>query len=514
MAVRSLNQPDIQHRDPRWLAEQARTHPVALYLVDLAPPAHQAVVECLHAAARELGAADAWSCDWAALTIQDAQVLRLRLAERYGLETAHRQLLYLRGVYCACMRLGWFDIDAYRQFRTTTERSEPTTEPATVDGGKRTRTYRRRADRHLDPDRLAQMADTDPVALHLIDLAPSTRRNRLCLLDAAARAAGAADAWSCDWAALTAADIEALIVRLAERYARSTVGLQTTALRRVFRACWRLGLIDADAHEQYRATTLRIEPATVDGGVRTRTYRRPASQSMRDSEWLRAQARTDPVALYLVDLAPSTRRTTLHLLTIAARELGAADAWSCDWSALTADDIQALEARLGQRHTHSMVNQLICCLRRVFRACWRLGLVETDAHRRQYDAVGPLRNLRDPYWRDPYWLAQMADTHPVALYLSLRSDRSRQSVLRELNVAARALGAADAWNCNWAALTVENVDHLTNTTLPFWILRGMFSACRRLGLVDDDTHRRHYEAAGGRPGRHRPVHAQPQQPVS
>lgn len=111
VANRSLNHPAGRHRDPHWLAQQAETHPVALYVVGLAPSTCKSARSSLNSIARMAGAADAWSLDWAALTFQDAQILRARMAERYARSTMNQYLGCLRGVFRACRQLGKIDAD-------------------------------------------------------------------------------------------------------------------------------------------------------------------------------------------------------------------------------------------------------------------------------------------------------------------------------------------------------------------------------------------------------------------
>ena len=218
MADPILNQPG--------LAQQADPHPVESYLDSLAPSTWDSVISNLNSVARMVvGAADAWSLDWAALTVQDIQLLRGKMAERYAVSTVNAKLVCLRGVYRACGRLGHIDADAHLEALRGSDR------------------------RHRDLTWLAREAQHHPVALYLSTMTnPVSRQTILSSLHSIARLAGADDAWSFEWAALTVQDVQLLRARLAERYALASANKMIVALRLALRACWQLGRIDADTY--------------------------------------------------------------------------------------------------------------------------------------------------------------------------------------------------------------------------------------------------------------------------
>lgn len=92
--------------------------------------------------------------------------------------------------------------------------------------------------------------DRHPAAVYLARLAPTGRRGVAAGLRIIAQllTGGAADVETLPWHELRYAHTHAVRSALAERYAPSTANLYLSALRGVLRECWRLGLMDADAH--------------------------------------------------------------------------------------------------------------------------------------------------------------------------------------------------------------------------------------------------------------------------
>ncbi len=89
-----------------------------------------------------------------------------------------------------------------------------------------------------------------PAAVYLSSLAPSGRRPMRHLLNVVAKmlSGGRHDAETLPWASLRHAHVQAIRAALAERYAPSTANLALAAVRGVLKACWRLGLIDAETY--------------------------------------------------------------------------------------------------------------------------------------------------------------------------------------------------------------------------------------------------------------------------
>lgn len=94
-----------------------------------------------------------------------------------------------------------------------------------------------------------------PAAAYLGSLAPLSRRTQTSALAALARRLGHADTLVCPWHELTYAHTTTLRADLAAAYAPATANRLLTALRRVLRECWRLGLMDREVAE--RASDLR-----------------------------------------------------------------------------------------------------------------------------------------------------------------------------------------------------------------------------------------------------------------
>ena len=290
---------DARHRDLCWLGRKVHADPVALYFIRLAPHRCEKAIVHLNSVARMAGAADAWSLDWAVLTIQDIQSLKARLTERYARSTVNEQLACLRGVYRACLRLG--QIDDYRLFDALKPLHRARKRPA--------------AGRHHDLLWLAQKAQHHPVAFHLITQSPGSRPSVLSSLNSVARMAGAADAWSLDWAALTIQDIQSLKARMAERYALASVNKHLVCLRGVVGACWQLGQIDAD-------TYMRLNQFK-----QVRGHRLPAGRMLDDAEWtaLLSACHNDPMpagrrdaAILALMVGAGLRRAEIVALPISA----------------------------------------------------------------------------------------------------------------------------------------------------------------------------------------------------
>ncbi len=102
----------------------------------------------------------------------------------------------------------------------------------------------------LDPEPLDVLPDRQPAAVYLATLAPSGRRGMRTALAQAADAltAGRATIERCPWHRLGAQHVAAIRRQMLDAGAApATVNRMLAALRGVLRACWRLGLIDAEA---------------------------------------------------------------------------------------------------------------------------------------------------------------------------------------------------------------------------------------------------------------------------
>jgi integrase len=107
---------------------------------------------------------------------------------------------------------------------------------------------------------------------------------------------------------------------------------------------------------------------------------------------------TNPVAVYLLSLAPASRRTMAGALAVCAQLLGLASPLSAPWHRLSYAHTAALRAQLASRYAPSTANRLLAALRGVLRECRRLGLISADAERAAGD-VAPVRGQRLPTGR-------------------------------------------------------------------------------------------------------------------
>jgi len=97
-----------------------------------------------------------------------------------------------------------------------------------------------------------------------------------------------------------------------------------------------------------------------------------------------AAVTADPAAVYLSRLAPSGRTTMRRALdTIADLASGGqADASSLPWAQWSQPHTQALRAHLADRYAPATVNKHLSALRGVLEACFDLGLMSAEDHRR------------------------------------------------------------------------------------------------------------------------------------
>jgi len=95
-----------------------------------------------------------------------------------------------------------------------------------------------------------------------------------------------------------------------------------------------------------------------------------------------------PVAVFLANLSPGSRRTMHQALNAIAEMMGAPDASAVDWSRLRYQHVVAIRARLAEEYKPATVNKMLSALRGVARACWRLGLMEAEDYQRVADVEG------------------------------------------------------------------------------------------------------------------------------
>jgi site-specific recombinase XerD len=106
----------------------------------------------------------------------------------------------------------------------------------------------------------------------------------------------------------------------------------------------------------------------------------------------------NPAAVYLASLAPGSRRTMAGALDTIASLAGGADALSLPWHLLRAAHTGAIRAKLAEQFSAATANKMLCALRGVLKAAWRLGLMNGDDYQRAVD-VGAVKGQTLPRGR-------------------------------------------------------------------------------------------------------------------
>ena len=104
--------------------------------------------------------------------------------------------------------------------------------------------------------------------------------------------------------------------------------------------------------------------------------------------------RANPVALYLAELSPGSRRTMRFGLGVACRFFGGRDPDSFLWYGVRADQVSALRADLAERLAPNTANKILAAVKGVLKASWRLGLMSAEDLYRAID-VKPVRGGAD-----------------------------------------------------------------------------------------------------------------------
>jgi integrase/recombinase XerD len=94
-----------------------------------------------------------------------------------------------------------------------------------------------------------------------------------------------------------------------------------------------------------------------------------------------------PVAVYLAQLAPGSRRSMSQALEVIAAIFGQTPA-SLDWAALRYQHTQAIRANLLETRAPAGVNKILAALRGVLKEAWRLGLMDAETYQRAADLSG------------------------------------------------------------------------------------------------------------------------------
>ena len=91
-----------------------------------------------------------------------------------------------------------------------------------------------------------------------------------------------------------------------------------------------------------------------------------------------------PAYVYIARLAPGSRRTMAHALTVVAGLFGRT-VDEVHWESLRYQHTQAVRARLASALAPATVNKTLAALRGVLREAWRLGLMDAEDYHRAVD---------------------------------------------------------------------------------------------------------------------------------
>lgn len=98
-------------------------------------------------------------------------------------------------------------------------------------------------------------------------------------------------------------------------------------------------------------------------------------------------AATNPAAVYLAGLSPRSRRTIGGDLAALAALLsgGRLDAFNAPWGAVRYEHTAALRSGVADKYAPATANRMLCALRGVLKAAWRLGLMPNEEYQRAID---------------------------------------------------------------------------------------------------------------------------------
>lgn len=98
------------------------------------------------------------------------------------------------------------------------------------------------------------------------------------------------------------------------------------------------------------------------------------------------QPQHNPVVVYLTSLtSPRSRQTMRNDLAQIAQMIGGDDALSFPWHTLEYAHTNELKSRLAAKYAPSTANRMLCAVRGVLKACWRLGLMPDAQYARATD---------------------------------------------------------------------------------------------------------------------------------
>lgn len=99
------------------------------------------------------------------------------------------------------------------------------------------------------------------------------------------------------------------------------------------------------------------------------------------------KADNHPAAVYIMSLAPGSRRTMKEALDTIAGILtsGRDDAVSLDWTGLRYQHTAAVREELAAKYAPATANKMLSALRGVLKESWRLGLMSAEDYQRAAD---------------------------------------------------------------------------------------------------------------------------------
>jgi integrase/recombinase XerD len=98
----------------------------------------------------------------------------------------------------------------------------------------------------------------------------------------------------------------------------------------------------------------------------------------------------NPAAVYLAGLTPTGRRSQLHALKVIAGLLlpgQPVDPLSLPWATLRFQHTAAIRAQLVDLYRPATVNRMLCAIRGVLKATWRLGQLSGEDYQRAVDVA-------------------------------------------------------------------------------------------------------------------------------
>lgn len=184
----------------------------------------------------------------------------------------------------------------------------------------------------------------------------------------------------------------------------------------------------------------------------------------------------NPVAVYLAGLKPTGRRSQRQALAVVANLLTngqEADPFQIDWSLLRFQHTAAIRAKLAEsEYSPASANKIICALRGVLKAAWRLGHMGSEEYTRAADIQG-INGERVPAGRE------LTEGEKRALMAACESDLTPAGA-RDAAIIAMMLTAGGPRREEVVSLSLASYDRVTGTL----VIRGKRNKERAAYLVN------------------------------